>query len=164
MLNINAGRNKKLLDACRPLSEYSQLIDVIRRNYKAECLKNYGTETAPRDKATREGKEQILMFSVEKALEDIPSDQLIKPFLDAHKAEVKDMLLTEYNEAETNRLFFLEGERKGEKRGEKKGRSSAIYEMVQDGDISVSRAAQKLDLDEKQVRANMILLGFKVPE
>ena len=57
------------------------------------------------------------MFSVEKALEDIPSDHLIKPFLDAHKAEVKDMLLTEYNEAETNRLFFLEGEKRGEKKG-----------------------------------------------
>lgn len=163
MLNINDGRNKPIQDACKPLSEYSQLIAAIRRNYKAECLLRYGLEYAPRSVATKEEREQILVSSVEKSLTAMPADSVIKPFLDAHKAEVKDMLLTEYNEAEAMRLFFLDGERSGEKKGEKKGRDAAIYEMVQDGDITIARAAQKLNVSEKQVRANMILLGFKIP-
>lgn len=74
------------------------------------------------------------------------------------------MLLTEYNEAEAMRLFFLDGERVGEKRGIEKGRNHTIYEMVQDGDISVARAAQKLKISEKQVRDNMLLLGFRMPK
>ena len=32
MLNVNMGRNKELLDACRPLGEYSWLVDEVRRN------------------------------------------------------------------------------------------------------------------------------------
>ena len=44
----------------------------------------------------------------------------LMPFLDAHKAEVKGMLLTEYNEAEAMRLFELDGERRGREEGENK--------------------------------------------
>ena len=42
--------------------------------------------------------------------------------------------------------------------------NDAIYEMVRDGDITVTRAAQKLNISEEQVRANMTLLGYVVPE
>ena len=78
------------------------------------------------------------------------------------------MLLTEYNEAEAMKLFFLDGERKGRKEGRregrKEGRNATFYEMVQDGDISPERAAQKLGLSVKQLFANMTILGYKVPD
>lgn len=164
MININHGRNRKILDACRPLSEYSLLIDLIRKNYKSACTLKYGTKAAPRDIATREEKEAILMDAVDRAVAAFPKDAVILPFLKEHRAEVKEMLLTEYNEAEAMRLFFLDGERVGEKRGIEKGRNHTIYEMVQDGDISVARAAQKLKISEKQVRDNMLLLGFRMPK
>ena len=32
MLNVNVGRNRLLLEACKPLGEYSWLVDEIRRN------------------------------------------------------------------------------------------------------------------------------------
>ena len=35
----------------------------------------------------------------------MPDSFLIKPFLEQHRAEVKNMLLTEYNEAETLEMF-----------------------------------------------------------
>ena len=38
---------------------------------------------------------------------------VIRDFIMAHREEVKDMLLTEYNEAESHELFQLEGERIG---------------------------------------------------
>ena len=104
------------------------------------------------------------MSSVEKALVEMPADSVIKPLLDAHKAEVMNMLFTEYSEAEVNRLFYLDGERVDKKEGNKEGRASAIYELVQDGDITVARAAQKLNLSEGQVRVNMTLLGYSMPE
>lgn len=42
----------------------------------------------------------------------MPEDFVIKPFLEAHKVEVKGMLLAEYNAAETMELFKKDGERK----------------------------------------------------
>ena len=39
---------------------------------------------------------------------------MIKPFLEAHRAEVKGMLLAEYNEAETMELFKEDGRKEKE--------------------------------------------------
>ena len=36
MLNINKGRNRKLMEACKPLSEYAWLIEEIRENKRNE--------------------------------------------------------------------------------------------------------------------------------
>lgn len=96
MININYGHNAELLDACRPLREYSWLIHEIRSNLKIE--------------------DKNIEKAVDKAIEEMPEDFIIKPFLDAHRAEVREMLLTEYNEAETKELFIKDGVKIGEKR------------------------------------------------
>ena len=90
MLNINHGRNQKLLDACEPLKEYSWLMQEIRKNRKTMEIED----------------------AVDKAMADMPKDYVIRPFLDAHKVEVSGMLLTEYNEAETMERFEKDGDRK----------------------------------------------------
>ena len=90
MININYGRNTKLLDACEPLKEYAWLIEEIRHNRKTMDIED----------------------AVDKALADMPKEYVIKPFLDAHKTEVSTMLLTEYNEAEAMELFEKDGDRK----------------------------------------------------
>lgn len=43
---------------------------------------------------------------------------MIKEYLEEHMAEVKGMLLTEYNEAETMELFKEDGRKEGIKEGE----------------------------------------------
>ena len=43
----------------------------------------------------------------------MPADFQIRPYLMAHKAEVRDMLLTEYDEAEAMELFREEGREEG---------------------------------------------------
>ena len=96
MININYGHNAELLDACRPLREYSWLIHEIRSNLKIE--------------------DKNIEKAVDKAIEEMPEDFIIKTFLDAHRAEVREMLLTEYNEAETKELFIKDGVKIGEKR------------------------------------------------
>ena len=95
MLNVNVGRNKELLDACKPLGEYSWLVDEVRRNNTTK-------------------DEEGMSSAIDKAISSMPDDYVIKPFLEAHRAEVKGMLLTEYNEAEQMELFKEDGRREGE--------------------------------------------------
>lgn len=77
MLNINYGNNKALMEACKPLMEYSWLVENIRQNNKK--LKN-------------------IEKAVDKTLDEMPDDFVIKKFLLMNKAEVKGMFLTEYDE------------------------------------------------------------------
>ncbi len=92
MLNINRGRNLKLMKQCKPLDEYAWFIGEIREQM---ALKK-DIETA-----------------VEEAINLMPEDYQIKPFLIGNKAEVKDMCLTEYKEEETMQLFREEGREEG---------------------------------------------------
>ena len=49
----------------------------------------------------------------DKAISEMPDDFVIKSFLEVHRAEVKGMLLTEYNEAEAMEMFKEEGRAEG---------------------------------------------------
>ena len=103
MLNINHGRNAELLQVCRPLGEYSWLVERIRE-YRTEI--NDGLESA-----------------VDRAIGDMPNSFEIRPFLEAHRAEVKGMLLEEYNEDEIRNLFKEEG------RADEEGRLPRFFIM-----------------------------------
>lgn len=91
MININYGKNKEMMSACRPLMEYAWFIAEIRRNNE-----NMDIETA-----------------VDTALSAMPEDFELKKLLIANKAEVKQMCITEYNEAETMEQFREEGREEG---------------------------------------------------
>ena len=107
MINVNLGHNKQLLDACKPLFEYSWLIDEIRKN-----LKELGKEDA-----------------VDKAILDMPRDYELYSFLLAHRAEVKDMFITEYDEAEHMRLL----KRDAKEEGREDERIRNLAEMIKNG-------------------------------
>ena len=47
--------------------------------------------------------------AVDKAIRDMPEDFEIQEFLIGHRAEVKDLCITEYNEAETMQMIREEG-------------------------------------------------------
>ena len=102
MINVNYGNNKELMKACKPLEEYSWLVAEIRKNN--ETKDKDGTSSA-----------------IDKAITAMPDDFLIKPFLEAHRAEVKGMLMEEYNEAEVLELTREEGKEEGRKEGRKEG-------------------------------------------
>ena len=149
MLNVNVGRNKGLLDACRPLGEYSWLVDEVRRN---NMTKN----------------EEGMSSAIDKAISSMPDDFVIKPFLEAHRAEVKGMLLTEYNEAEQMELFKEDGRREGRREGRAEGRREGraegrrevraegraegfietLISLVKDGVLSVKDAAGRAGITE----------------
>ena len=91
MININHGRSGDILEACAPLREYAWLVEEIRRNRKIAGIEG----------------------AVDAAITSMPKGFEIKPFLETHRVEVKGMLLTEYNEAETMELFREEGREEG---------------------------------------------------
>ncbi len=74
MLNINYGKNEELMQTCQPLNEYAWLVDKIR-SFKGD-----------------------IEAAIDAAIADMPDNFLIKQFLLSHKAEVKGMFLTEYDE------------------------------------------------------------------
>ena len=92
LYNIRSNGNSCLVEHCRPLSEYSWFVEEVRKNQKTLDL----------------------MDAVDKAVGDMPEDFLIKEFLIEHQSEVKNMCLTEYNEAETMQMFKEEGREEGE--------------------------------------------------
>ena len=91
MLNINYGHNKELLEICRPLFEYSWLINTIRQYLKTMKIEN----------------------ALSCSIDDVPEDFVLKTFLKTNKSEVTTMLLTEYNEEEVMGLFREDGKREG---------------------------------------------------
>ncbi len=76
---------------CKSLGEYSWLVENIRDGQLV-------------------GRSMI--DAIDGAIERMPEGFLIRPYLLAHKAEVRDMLLTEYNEEEAMQLFREEGREK----------------------------------------------------
>ena len=116
MVNINYGKNESLLSSCRPLEEYAWLVWQIRENQRT-----MGIEDA-----------------VDKAIQDMPENFEIQEFLIGHRAEVKDLCITEYNEAETMQMIREEGREEGRQ----EGYNELLRNLVQAGDLSPEKAAQ----------------------
>ena len=78
----------------------------------------------------------------------MPDEYVIKPYLEAHKTEVKGMLLTEYNEAEQMELFKEEGRAEGHE----EGILETLISLVRQGILTAEIAAKQanLSIDEFQ--------------
>ncbi len=133
MLNINYGHNKELLEACKPLKEYSWFVDKVRSN--AKMVEN-------------------LEEALDATLSELPDDSLIKPFLLANRAEVKHMCITEYDEArafaeqrEEGREEGIEiGREEGIEIGIERGRLIAFVDLVKKGFLTVEQAAKEFNM------------------
>ena len=86
MINVNYGNSKDLMGACKPLKEYSWLVEEVRVNNASNGKTGVGS-------------------AIDQAIRTMPDDFVIKPFLEAHRAEVKGMLMEEYNEIEQRELI-----------------------------------------------------------
>jgi len=112
MININYGRNPELLQACKPLNEYSWFVEETRKN---------AAVTKSLDEA------------IDRAIDDMPYDFQLKHFLTTHRKEVGEMLLTEYDEEEELRLSRLEGKREGLEEGKREGLEEGKREGLEEG-------------------------------
>ena len=94
MLNINYGKNKDLMDTCRPLGEYAWLVDRVRHHQ--HVLRNFEA-------------------AVDAAIDEMPEDFVIRAFLLANRTGVKAMFLTEYDKEREFELLRREERREAKK-------------------------------------------------
>ena len=92
VLNINYGHNKKLMEACRKLYEYSCFVETIR-DYLNTGMK--------------------LGAAMDQAIEDCIRSDILKEFLLKHRGEVKQVILTEYNQERHAKTLLEEGRKQG---------------------------------------------------
>ena len=77
MININIGNNAELMEKCRMLHDYASFIGLIH-DYISQ--------------------ENDINTAVTLAINQAISHNILKEVLSVHTAEVRDMILTEYNE------------------------------------------------------------------
>lgn len=113
MLNINRGHNRELMEKCRILWEYAEFIGRIRENQK-----NFTT----------------LEDAVNAAVESSIQDNILADFLKAHRAEVIEVVLTEYDEkgyiAYEKKLSHDQGKDEGLKEGLAEGQFRKLVQMI----------------------------------
>ncbi len=94
MLNINGTHNQKLKEACRTLKEYAAYTDKIRR---------YTEEMSLED-------------AVERAIRECIKEDVLKEFLEKHRAEAKAMSIFEYDQEKHLRMEREEAWKEGHRR------------------------------------------------
>ena len=109
MININYGHNVKLMEACRALNDYAVFVYGIRANQKAGMT---------------------LDEAVDAAVDGMPDDSLVKKFLLGHRAEVKGMYLTEYDEEKERIRTLREGREEGRAEGRSEEKERFVSEML----------------------------------
>lgn len=157
LLNINYGCNKEIMNKCQKLMEYSKLIAMIIGK-TADLAKKYSQNSIEKS------KKEIFTEAVSLAIEEAISNNILRETLIKNKAEVTDMLLTEFDEKDYIEGVREEGERKGREEGREEGRNKMIYSLVEDKSISMEKGAQKLGISVEKLKDDMVKAGYKRPD
>lgn len=133
MYNINKGKNKELLEACRPLREYAWITNTIAEKRKEGCTP---------------------IEAIERMLKEMPKDFVVYDKIQANRLEVVDMLETEFDEEKFKRMFKKEGYEEGVQRGLREGKQKQIISncigFLQEH-VSVSIIARAIGITEEEV-------------
>ena len=146
VININYGHNEHLMQGCGMLSQYAQFVAVTRE---------YANKYDNREEAMNAAIEYCIGHGI---LEDI---------LRKHRSQVLGSLLEEFDEKKYARTLREEGYEVGRKEGyasgrtdglsegESKGSFSMLTELVNDGTITIQKAAEKAGMDEVAFKKKM---------
>lgn len=116
MLNINLGHNRELMERCDTLRQYAQFVAEVR-----SCLEQVGQ----------------LETAVDRAVENCIREGILAEFLSAHRAEVLNVILYDYNEQEHIAMERAEAEEEGIEKGKNIGVAEGVLDLLSDlGDIS----------------------------
>ena len=130
MININRGKNDELLDNCKPLKEYMILVERIRQN----------------------SKEMDVEEAVDAAVTYCIDHDILRDFLIKHRAEVKDVCITEFNEQVFINGIKEEGREEGRKDGIREGRINILVDFLKNAG-SEADAKRLLNASDDEIRA-----------
>ena len=105
LVNVNYGHNMALMDACSAMNEYASLIDMIREHNRV--MGN-------------------LESAVDAAIDEMPDDFELKKFLVQHRAEVKGMIIAEWDAEKAYQYARKEGMEDGFAEGHAEGRVEGL--------------------------------------
>ena len=123
VLNINYGKNRELLETCKPLADYSKFVNCVR---------------------IKQEEGLTLADAVDNAVDQAIQDNLLDGYFRKHKAEVVGMVLAEYDEEQTLKDWYADGLEEGLEKGREEGRAELLAELVKDGLLSEEDAARHL--------------------
>ena len=134
--NINLGHNSELLESCKVLKQYAQFVDKIR------C---YRRELGDIKKAA------------DITIQECIKEGILAEFLIAHRAEVYDVILTEYDEEFVMNALREECREEGLEEGRVEGRAEGraeerevglrnLIETIQELKVSKEDAVQKVQI------------------
>ena len=107
-LNINYGHNKEIMEKCKILWEYAVFIGKVRTYTESMNIE----------------------LAIDKAVDECIEQGILREILISHRAEVKSMLLTEYDEEITKKMFRMEYEEEIEQLQQEKERMQQEMEQV----------------------------------
>ena len=139
MLNISGSNNRKLKEACRTLKDYAIYTDKIRMYTESMELQE----------------------SVDRAIEECIRENVLREFLQKHRAEAREMSIFEYDQER-----HMQQEREaGREEGREEGRLQMLQELVQKKltrGMSIAGIAE--DLEEPEERIREIIGGIQNDE
>ena len=94
-----------------------ETIEGLRSRIRELEWKQKGQENREYNKPCGDGSRLKVEDAIDRAIEEMPDGYAIKGLIVANRAEVKDMCLTEYNEAEVMEMFKEEGREEGREEG-----------------------------------------------
>ncbi|MBQ4521905.1 MAG: hypothetical protein IJA10_03005 [Lachnospiraceae bacterium] len=146
MININYGKNKELMEACKDLSDYSKYVAKIR-SYMDGNGGNIDNLEKDEDNEITESKKRSKKYkmtieeAVERTIDDCIKEGILADILVKFRAEVKKMSIFEYNAKLHEETLKKEGYEEGREQGELKNLLKQIqkklakgksYEMISD--------------------------------
>ena len=130
VLNINEGKNRELAEACEVLADYAHFIALVREE------RDNGRDSSD---------------AVDVAIQRCIAEGCLAEYLGRHRSEVKDLLLTEFDQELHDRTLRAEGREEGRAEGREEGREEMIRglsEYVVSGELSVERLTATFGLSE----------------
>ena len=143
VINLQPEKNPTLKQWCKPLYEYSWVVDEMR-----EYIKNNKNE-----KVTPE----LVGEALNHALQQMPDDFAIKPILENKKEDVSPMIFQEFNESEYHRIQeedkqkdIADAEAKGDERGQSKEKIATVKRMLT-ANFSLSDIIVATGLEQEEI-------------
>ena len=130
VLNINYGKNKKLMESCRSLMEYS---------YFVQKVKDY-SQKHERD------------IAIELAVDECVKENILKEILIKNRSEVVDMLLTEYDEEKRIRIMTKQIEIERQRTEEANQRAEKERQEKEEAKQRAEKERQEKEEYKKQIQ------------
>ena len=108
MVNINAGMNSELLSKCKVLGGYATFVDKVRTYSRSMSLTD----------------------AVDQAVDECVEDGVLEEFFSKHRREVRNMVLTEFDEEKFLKMMRAEERAEGRAEGLAEGGRNLLIKVL----------------------------------